>query len=366
MVASSMLNVEGFVVKQSSHGYQTRILAERELVLVERKPMKTRKARPSPLVNEQLLESLGDQFVTLTEPTLKVPELELSTSLSEPTDASRATLQKRVTKPSKAQSRKTSSQSMQASPGRKTPDFTSLKTRRKSKRSKKNGSSVPKFFNLSDGSNVSEYYFTKLLTRDEEYALGTKVQFLCKCYRVHEGLSLQLERIPTIVEWANACGFVDPEPTSPSVDEDELRPSGYRDMFEEVDPDEFVGNGLAADAGPGRGRGRRKKPAPTSLEDVYDDSEYQAQMRRREKDRTLPKPSKPTEPINRGSPSQFCTMLEESRVAKQRMMQTNMRLVVSIANKYRTGGVSFQDLVQEGSLGLHRAAEKFDPRKVSP
>ncbi|MBW4497960.1 MAG: RNA polymerase sigma factor, RpoD/SigA family [Oscillatoria princeps RMCB-10] len=63
------------------------------------------------------------------------------------------------------------------------------------------------------------------------------------------------------------------------------------------------------------------------------------------------------------SEEQLENCLHAGRLAKQQMIRSNLRLVVSIAKRYLNRGVAFQDLIQEGALGLNRAAEKFDPDK---
>ena len=49
--------------------------------------------------------------------------------------------------------------------------------------------------------------------------------------------------------------------------------------------------------------------------------------------------------------------------ARQRLIEKNLRLVVSVAKRYRDNGLPFEDLIQEGNIGLMKAVERFDPEK---
>ena len=228
---------------------------------------------------------------------------------------------------------------------------------------------------------LQKYYNSDLLTRDEEKIFGSRVQYLMKCEEVHEGLMLNLGRMPTFKEWSSACGYTnacrsDDDRFSVPAEEEEkklkaLRPVSETSPLETADMDDtkeydksmpiFVGS-VTAGTGVGRGKGRAKKVPRQSLDEIVQEGKDQ-NLTRVINDLAAESGRCSEDSKGRGSPEDFLQDLVVARDAKKTMVRSNMRLVISIARRYQKVGVNLQDLVQEGSLGLMRATEKYDPSR---
>ena len=67
--------------------------------------------------------------------------------------------------------------------------------------------------------------------------------------------------------------------------------------------------------------------------------------------------------LNGEDPEKLVQLVEEAKSARDKLVNSNLRLVVSIAKKYTQRGLQFLDLIQEGNMGLMKAVDKFDYNK---
>ncbi|GMI43257.1 hypothetical protein TrCOL_g2633 [Triparma columacea] len=175
-----------------------------------------------------------------------------------------------------------------------------------------------------------------LLTTSEEIVLGKQIQTFIQYQKRY----LKLENKGFIDRssasesvfrtWGKACGYWD------ASAED-----GWREGLEEFVPSVFNKN-----SGPGGQRDGRRRSASLSIGKPGDNDEEEIEEWGK---------------VRKGGRKEFIEVMRAGRDARQRMIESNMRLVISISRKYTIYGVSQSDLIQEGSLGLVRAAEKYDP-----
>jgi RNA polymerase sigma factor (sigma-70 family) len=176
--------------------------------------------------------------------------------------------------------------------------------------SEEEGLEVP---DVSREYDLPPYFFqtvgaTAMLTREEELALTHKI------VRVRNGIRRLLRRFPRLVAAA--------------------LPSHGRSVIHPVDDFRERETVVVLDFARGLLRSRRRV-----------DVRFGTRMRLKEFVRDLER------------------ALQEYRRLRDRMIEANLRLVISFARRYRRSGVAFLDMLQEGTLGLIRAVEKYDPVK---
>jgi RNA polymerase primary sigma factor len=159
---------------------------------------------------------------------------------------------------------------------------------------------------------------------------------------------LEIEEARALIESAQAAGTVSADDIALALDELELDPGQIDDVYRALE--ELQVEVVAADLG------TDEKDSPPLAEELREVSTDALQL--------FLKDIGKVELLTAAQEVELAKRIERGdHRAKQEMVEANLRLVVSIAKRYRNQGLPFLDLIQEGTIGLVRAAEKFDYRK---
>src|ERR1041385_3965668 len=159
---------------------------------------------------------------------------------------------------------------------------------------------------------------------------------------------LESEEARSLLEAAHAAGRVSAEEIALALDELELEPSQIEDVYRALEELQVEIVDLTAGDAP-----KEEARIDESVREVSTDA---LQL--------FLKDIGKVELLTAAEEVELAKRIERGdHRAKQEMVEANLRLVVSIAKRYRNQGLPFLDLIQEGTIGLVRAAEKFDWRK---
>ena len=161
----------------------------------------------------------------------------------------------------------------------------------------------------------------------------------------------QLEEIFAALLSANIT-YIEDERTSEPTDEELDAEDDEQDAVVFLEPEDYLANVETKDTVGLYLKEAGRVPLLTPDEEVYITKRMEKGLQAREK---LTK-----EKVTKEERAELQALIEDGWAAREHLIRANARLVISVAKKYMGRGVPFLDLIQEGNIGLMRAAKKFD------